>query len=131
MATGIAAKLRLRRDVMIAVAGIVAAFVATYLGVYLATAAQRQVDNDKAVAAFKALLRILHTDCKESLKVNRELSPASELPQLRNAACMYSAMLQRERQRFIDKRTADAKEFHKTYVSETERLCALFARAQA
>lgn len=82
------------RDVLIATVGIVATFIATYLGVYLATAAQQRVDTEKSIAAYKSMLGVMAVDCLQVLKLNRDLSPKDQVPQLRSPVFLYSTPLQ-------------------------------------
>lgn len=82
------------RDVLIALLGVLATFVATYLGVYLASGAQKRADDEKSLDAYKTMLSVMAVDCRQTLKLNQDVNPGDKLAQLRSPVFLYSTPLQ-------------------------------------
>jgi hypothetical protein len=84
----------LKPGILIGALGIVATFLATFSGVFLANSLQEANNQKRELKSYKSLVAIMHADCVEILNLNKDLDPIDRSGKLRQPIFLFSSALQ-------------------------------------
>jgi hypothetical protein len=118
-----------RSNLVLATLGIIATFVATFLGVYLAASLQTRDREAERVGAYRALLLVMEDDCRSTLELSKRSIGIATESFVPSPGLMYASLLQNSLllERMDEKRLAKLV----PAIAEASQLSARFMRKVA